>query len=79
MHDAPVFDTPAALQIGAFAAAVDGARLPPKTRDICRQLMIDVAGLCVAARDTDYVRACLASVLSDGPDRHRPQAADERL
>ena len=67
MHDAPVFDTPAALQIGAFAAAVDGARLPPKTRDICRQLMIDVAGLCVAARDTDYVRACLASVLSDGP------------
>jgi 2-methylcitrate dehydratase PrpD len=67
MHDAPAFDKPVALQIGAFAAAVDGARLPAKTRDICRQLMIDVAGLCVAARDTDYVRACLATVLSDGP------------
>ena len=65
MHDTNV--RPVALQVGEFAAAVDGAALPVATREVCRNLMIDVAGLCVAARDTDYVRAALASVLSDGP------------
>ncbi|MBX9761405.1 MAG: MmgE/PrpD family protein [Beijerinckiaceae bacterium] len=65
MHDTKA--KPVALQVGEFAASVDGAALPPVTREVCRNLMIDVAGLCVAARNTDYVRAALASVLSDGP------------
>ena len=65
MHDAS--NKPVALQVGEFAAALDARTLSPVTRNICKQLMIDVAGLCVAARETDYVRAGLASVLSDGP------------
>lgn len=55
-----------ALTVGEFAEAVDGARLPAVTATVCRNLMIDVAGLCVAARGADYVAATLASVLSDG-------------
>ena len=58
---------PIALLAGEFAASIEPQKLPPRTRDVCRQLMIDVAGLCAAARHTGYVRACLASVLSDGP------------
>ena len=57
---------PVALAVGDFAAAVDAAHLPARTREVCYQLMIDVAGLCVAARQTDYIRACLATVLSNG-------------
>ncbi len=58
---------PVALAVGEFAAQTSARKLPPQTLDICRQLMIDVAGLCVAARHSDYVNACKASVLSDGP------------
>ncbi|HEX6157457.1 MAG TPA: MmgE/PrpD family protein, partial [Burkholderiales bacterium] len=39
----------------ASAAAVAEA-LP---REVVEKLLIDVAGLCVAARSTDYVRAAL--------------------
>lgn len=49
---------PAGLTIGRFAA---GKRLPQPVKAMVRRLVIDVAGLCVAARGTDYVRACLAS------------------
>jgi 2-methylcitrate dehydratase PrpD len=41
-----------------LADAVAGAVDPP--RDMVEKLLIDVAGLCVAARNTDYVRAALA-------------------
>ena len=53
-------------QIGSFAASADAARLPVPARDMIRLLMIDIAGLCVAARGTDYVRATLASTASAG-------------
>ena len=36
-------------------------------RDTAEKLLLDIAGLCVAARRTDYVRAALASWESDGP------------
>lgn len=65
MHD--VQSKPVAVQVGEFAAAVDGGLLPAATAEVCRNLMIDVAGLCVAARGTDYVAATVASVLSEGP------------
>jgi 2-methylcitrate dehydratase PrpD len=42
-------------------AAVDAAHLPPSVRETCERLLIDVAGLCVVARDTDYVKAALAA------------------
>jgi len=40
-----------------LAGAIAGAGDPP--REIVEKLLIDVAGLCVAARNTDYVRAAL--------------------
>jgi 2-methylcitrate dehydratase PrpD len=42
-------------------AAVSEETLPPEVRSRCEDLLIDVAGLCVAARSTDYVRALIAA------------------
>ncbi len=55
-----------ALAIGRFAAGKTGKRLPPPVQTMVRRLVIDVAGLCVAARGTDYVAACLASAEGKG-------------
>ena len=55
-----------AQQIGAFAAGADTARLPKPVVEMIRLLITDVAGLCVAARKTDYVSACLVSAGSSG-------------
>jgi 2-methylcitrate dehydratase PrpD len=51
-----------AEQLAGWLASSDAATLPADTRDTARRLLLDVAGLCVAARDTDYVAATLASV-----------------
>ena len=52
-----------AAQLAAFASrAAPGALV----RETVRRLLLDVAGLCIAARDTDYVRAALASTASQG-------------
>src|SRR4030095_8861110 len=42
-------------------AAVDGDGLTPAVRDICARLLLDVIGLCVVARNSDYVAAALAA------------------
>jgi 2-methylcitrate dehydratase PrpD len=42
-------------------AGIDAARLPPAVRETCERLLIDVTGLCVAARATDYVKAALGA------------------
>jgi 2-methylcitrate dehydratase PrpD len=55
-----------AARLGAFAAGLRATGLPPKTRDTIKLLLLDVAGLCVAARRTDYVAAALASAASSG-------------
>jgi 2-methylcitrate dehydratase PrpD len=47
-----------------LADAVARAGEPP--REIVEKLLIDVAGLCVAARNTDYVRAALAGWEASG-------------
>ena len=41
--------------------AIDAAGVPPAVRETCERLLIDVIGLCVAARDTDYVKAALGA------------------
>jgi 2-methylcitrate dehydratase PrpD len=41
--------------------------LPPSTRRKCEDLLIDVVGLCVTARNEDYVKATLAGCDDDGP------------
>jgi len=48
-------------------AAVDPMRLPAAVRETCERLLMDVTGLCVAARDTDYVKAALAAWPDPGP------------
>ncbi len=48
-------------------AALSAESLPKELRARCEDLLIDVAGLSVAARRTDYVRALIASVDRGGP------------
>ena len=53
----------------ALARAVDSARarpLPDAVRATAEMLLIDIAGLCVAARGTDYVRAALDAWEANG-------------
>ena len=47
-------------------AALDPARLPAAVRTVARNLVLDVVGLCVAARRSDYVRAVIESGLAPG-------------
>ncbi len=55
-----------AERIGQWAAALDPASLPADVRSVCHRLLLDVTGLCVAARTTDYVLATLASTEGEG-------------
>jgi 2-methylcitrate dehydratase PrpD len=41
--------------------------LPPAVRTKCEDLLIDVVGLCVTARNEDYVQSVLAALDDDGP------------
>jgi 2-methylcitrate dehydratase PrpD len=47
--------------------ALDAAKLPPAVRRKCEDLLIDVAGLCVTARNEDYVKAAVAGWDDEGP------------
>ena len=48
-------------------AALDAAKLPPAVRRKCEELLIDVVGLAVTARNEDYVKSTLAACDDDGP------------
>src|SRR5580658_6360518 len=47
--------------------ALDVERLPEAVRAKCENLLIDVVGLAVTARNEDYVKATLAACDDDGP------------
>src|SRR6202030_4147251 len=47
--------------------ALDVARLPEAVRGKCEDLLVDVVGLAVTARNEDYVKAALAGCDDDGP------------
>lgn len=47
-------------------AALTPERIPASVRGRAEELLIDVAGLCVAARNTDYIRALTAASDSGG-------------
>jgi 2-methylcitrate dehydratase PrpD len=47
------------LARGVAAARARG--LPAALRETCERMLVDIAGLCVAAREADYVRAALES------------------
>jgi 2-methylcitrate dehydratase PrpD len=55
-----------AQDLGAFAAATTASALPTTARTIIARLIYDVAGLCIAARNTEYVAAAKASAASSG-------------
>lgn len=55
-----------AEKLGAFVASVDSTELPKAARNTIRNLLLDVVGLCVAARNNDYVSAARASAIQNG-------------
>src|SRR5882672_6090741 len=48
-------------------AAIKSGSLPAVTRRKCEDLLIDVTGLCVTARNEDYITSALAGWDDDGP------------
>src|SRR3984893_17221606 len=56
-----------AEHLASKITALDPARLPAAVRRKCEDLLVDVIGLCVAARQTDYVSSALAACDDDGP------------
>jgi 2-methylcitrate dehydratase PrpD len=58
--------TSVAEALAAKIAALQGA-LPAMTARKCEDLLIDVVGLCVTARNEDYVRSALTGCDDDGP------------
>lgn len=53
-------------RFASAACAVRGADLPEPVRRVASDLVLDVAGLCVAARRTDYVLATVRSLDAGG-------------
>jgi hypothetical protein len=53
-------DVAVAEQLAARIAAVDAAGLPAAVREKCQETLIDVVGLCLAARNEGYVKSALA-------------------
>ena len=60
-------ETAVAERLAAKIAALDPARMPAAVRRKCEDLLIDVIGLCVTARNEDYVASALAGWEDDGP------------
>lgn len=56
-----------AEKIADQALALDVDAIPPAVRARIEELLIDVVGLCVAARNTEYIKALVAGVDSGGP------------
>ena len=56
-----------AEHIGRFAVALRDNPPPPGIADIVRAQIMDVVGLCVAARNEDYLRAVLNACEAGGP------------
>ena len=55
-----------AQTIAGFAQAAETAELPRRARETLRLLLLDVAGLCLAARANDYVTSARASIAAQG-------------
>ena len=51
-------EAPVAVRLAAFAAE---AKPSARAQSVCRRLVFDIIGLAIAARETDYVAAALAS------------------
>src|SRR5207342_1899424 len=58
--DNSLLQTSLAEVLARKIAALDPARLPAAVRRKCEDLAVDVVGLCLTARNEDYVKAALA-------------------
>jgi len=56
-----------AEQLAKHAAGLNAGAVPAAVRQRVEELLVDVIGLCAAARDTDYVKAVAGAVDSGGP------------
>jgi 2-methylcitrate dehydratase PrpD len=65
--DAYLPDVAVAESLAAGIAAVSARTLPEAMRARCQETLIDVVGLCVAARNENYVRSVLKACDDDGP------------
>src|SRR5258705_4684661 len=65
--NAPAGVQSVAERLAAAAASLSQAGVPARVRLRCEDLLIDVGGLCAAARGSDYIRALVASVDGGGP------------
>ncbi|MBM3534287.1 MAG: MmgE/PrpD family protein [Alphaproteobacteria bacterium] len=59
-------DTARAEQLAFAIEPISADALPPKLRETCESLLIDYAGLCVAARRLDYVKSVKAALDTGG-------------
>ena len=50
--------TSVAEHLAEHVATLRVEKLPPTVRRKCEDLLIDVVGLCVAARNEDYIKQC---------------------
>src|SRR2546425_1354925 len=64
--DARLPETAVAEILAGKIAALEPARLPAPVRRKCEDLLIDVVGLCLTARNEDYVKAALAGWDEEG-------------
>ena len=51
----------------AWAGGLEAEAIPEAARTVARHALLDVAGLCIAVRCTDYVSAALAAWDAEGP------------
>src|ERR1700750_552086 len=65
--DAKLPDIALAEHLASRIRAVDASTLPAAAREKCEETLIDVVGLCIAARNEDYVGSALAGWDEDGP------------
>jgi 2-methylcitrate dehydratase PrpD len=56
-----------AERLAQSITAIEAQHLPAAVRTKCEDLLIDVIGLCVVARCTDYVQSALSGWDDDGP------------
>jgi 2-methylcitrate dehydratase PrpD len=67
MSSADLPKTAIAEYLAQKICALDATKLPPAVRAKCVELLIDVVGLAVTARNENYVKAALAACDDDGP------------
>src|SRR5438067_11239738 len=65
--NAPAGIQSVAERLVAATASLSSGDIPAQVRLRCEDLLVDVGGLCAAARASDYVRALVASVVGGGP------------